>query len=45
MADLLTTVEREMQSSILPAESYLAREPVGDQGRDPLAPPAAGGAL
>ncbi len=45
MADLLTTVERAMQSSILLAESYLARQPVGDQGRDPLAPPAAGGAL
>lgn len=45
MADLLTTVERAMASSILLAESYLAREPIGDQGRDPNAPPAAGGAL
>lgn len=45
MADLLTTVERAVQSSILLAESYLAREPIGDEGRDPLAPPSAGGAL
>lgn len=45
MADLLTTVERALGSSILLAEAYLARETVGDQGRDPQAPPAAGGAL
>ena len=45
MADLLTTVERAMASSILLAEAYLARETIGDQGRDPNAPPAAGGTL
>jgi ferritin len=45
MADLLTTVERAVASSILLAEDYLAREPIGDHGRDPSAPPAAGGAL
>jgi ferritin len=45
MADLLTTVERAMASSILLAEDYLARQPIGDQGNDRAAPPAAGGAL
>lgn len=45
MADLLTTVERAVASSILLAETYLSRETIGDQGRDPSAPPAAGGAL
>jgi ferritin len=45
MADLLTTVERALDSSILLAESYLARESVGDHGDDANAPPAAGGAL
>lgn len=45
MADLLTTVERAMESSILLAEDYLSRESVGDQGRSPNSPPAAGGAL
>jgi ferritin len=45
MADLLTTVERAMASSILLAEDYLARQPIGDHGVDKSAPPAAGGAL
>jgi bacterioferritin B len=45
MASLLTTVERAVASSILLAEDYLAREPIGDAGREPMAPPAAGGAL
>lgn len=43
MADLLVTVERAMASSILLAEDYLARQPIGDQGDDRTAPPAAGG--
>jgi len=45
MSDLLTTVERALQSNILMAEEFLARAPVGDQGVSPTAPPAAGGAL
>ncbi len=45
MADLLITVERAVASSILLAEDYLARQPIGDQGVDRAAPPAAGGAL
>jgi ferritin len=45
MADLLTTVERAMASSILLAEEYLSRETIGDQGKDPNAPLAAGGTL
>lgn len=45
MADLLTTVERAMESSILLAEDYLARESIGDHGGERGAPPAAGGAL
>ncbi len=45
MSDLLTTVERAMASSILLAEDYLARQPIGDSGVDRAAPPAAGGAL
>ncbi len=45
MSDLLTTVERALASSILLAEDYLARQPVGDGGVDRTAPPAAGGAL
>jgi len=45
MADLLTTVERAMASSILLAEEYLSRQPIGDHGVDGSAPPAAGGAL
>jgi ferritin len=45
MADLLTTVERAAATNILLVESYLAREPIGDAGSSPDAPPAAGGAL
>jgi ferritin len=45
MSDLLSIVERALQSNILLAEDYLARNPVGDQGVDANAPPAAGGAL
>jgi len=45
MSDLLKLVERALESNILLAEDSLARTPVGDQGVDPSAPPAAGGAL
>src|SRR5712691_9865116 len=45
MSDLLKVVERASESNILLVEDYLARNPVGDQGVDPNAPPAAGGAL
>jgi ferritin len=45
MSDLLRLVERALESNILLAEDALARAPVGDQGVDPSAPPAAGGAL
>jgi ferritin len=45
MSDLLKIVERASESNILLVEDYLARNPVGDQGVDPSAPPAAGGAL
>jgi ferritin len=45
MADLLRTVERAVETNILLAEAYLARESIGDQGDSPQAPPAAGGAL
>ena len=45
MSDLLKLVERASDSSILLVEDSLARTPVGDQGQDPSAPPAAGGAL
>ena len=45
MADLLTTVERALDSSILLAEDYLAREGMGDGGRSKGSPPAAGGLL
>ena len=45
MADLLKLVERALESTILFAEQGLAQTPVGDQGVDPSAPPAAGGAL
>jgi ferritin len=45
MSDLLKLVERALESTILLAEDSLARTPVGDQGDDPSAPPAAGGAL
>jgi ferritin len=45
MSDLLRLVERALESNILLAEDSLARTPVGDQGVDPSAPPAAGGPL
>ena len=45
MADLLKLVERALESTILFAEQGLAQTPVGDQGVDPSAPPAAGGVL
>ena len=45
MSDLLKLVERALESNILLAEDALARTPVGDQGVDPSAPPAAGGVL
>jgi ferritin len=45
MADLLRIVERASESNLLLAEDFLARAQVGDQGADPLAPAAAGGAL
>jgi ferritin len=45
MSDLLKIVERASESNILLVEDYLSRNPVGDQGVDPSAPPAAGGAL
>jgi ferritin len=44
MSDLLTIVERAREDP-LRAEEYLARETIGDNGADPTAPPAAGGAL
>jgi ferritin len=45
MSDLLAIVTRAAESNLLLAEEYLARVQVGDQGADPSAPPAAGGAL
>jgi ferritin len=45
MSDLLRIVERASESNLLLAEEFLARNAVGDQGADPSAPPAAGGAL
>jgi bacterioferritin B len=44
MSDLLKVVERARDNPLL-AEEYLAREHPGDEGADPTAPPAAGGAL
>jgi bacterioferritin B len=44
MAALLTVVERSRDNVML-IEDFLAREVVGDEGADPGAPPAAGGAL
>ena len=45
MSDLLAVVTRASESNLLLAEDYLSRHQVGDQGEDPSAPPAAGGAL
>ena len=44
MSDLLRVVERARENPLL-AEEYLAREPLGDEGDDPTAPPVAGGSL
>jgi ferritin len=44
MSDLLRVVERSRENPMF-AEEYLARENPGDEGADPTAPPAAGGAL
>ena len=44
MSDLLAIVERAVENPLW-AEEYLAREGVGEDGEDPTAPPAAGGAL
>ena len=44
MAALLTVVERSRDNVML-IEDFLAREAVGDEGADPGASPAAGGAL
>ena len=45
MSELLSIVTRAAESNLLLAEDYLARTPVGDEGVDPSAPGAAGGAL
>ena len=44
MTDLLNVVERSKETTLL-IEEFLAREQIGDEGVDPTAPPAAGGAL
>ena len=44
MSDLLRVVERARENPMF-AEEYLAREQPGEEGADPTAPPAAGGAL
>ena len=44
MTDLLSVVERSEDNALL-VEEYLAREGLGEEGDDPSAPPAAGGAL
>ncbi len=44
MSDLLRVVERARDNPLL-VEEYLAREGFGDDGEDPTAPAAAGGAL
>ena len=44
MTDLLAVVERAKDDP-LHGEEYLAREKIGDEGKDPSAPEAAGGAL
>jgi ferritin len=45
MSGLLAIVERASASNLLLAEDYLTRVTIGDQGADPSAPEAAGGAL
>jgi bacterioferritin B len=44
MSDLLTIVRRAQDNPLL-AEEYLSREGIGQEGDDPTAPAAAGGAL
>jgi bacterioferritin B len=44
MSTLLNVVHRA-NGNLFDVENFLARESVGDQGNDPLAPPAAGGTL
>lgn len=44
MSDLLKVAQRAADNPLM-AEEYLAREQPGDQGADPTAPKAAGGAL
>jgi bacterioferritin B len=44
MGDLLAIVRRSVENPLW-AEEYLAREGIGEEGEDPTAPPAAGGAL
>jgi bacterioferritin B len=44
MNDLLNVVDRAKENPLL-VEEFLSREKIGDQGADPVAPPAAGGAL
>jgi bacterioferritin B len=44
MTDLLNVCEQAKDSPLL-IEDFLAREQIGDEGQDPTAPPAAGGAL
>jgi ferritin len=43
-SDLLKVVQRAKDNPLL-AEEYLARESLGEEGSDPTAPTAAGGAL
>jgi bacterioferritin B len=46
MSELLAVVRRALESNVLLAEEYLARQQVGDAGTvDASAPPAAGGPL
>ena len=44
MGDLLAIVRRSVENPLW-AEEYLGREGIGEDGEDPTAPPAAGGAL
>ena len=44
MTDLLNVVEQPKDNPLL-IEDFLAREQIGDEGDDPPAPAAAGGAL
>ena len=44
MNDLLNVVEKA-NGNVLMVEDFLSREKIGDEGDDPAAPPAAGGAL